>query len=180
MMAKTQGGGARVDKRKLSWRDIVLLLAGVAWWTSLAGQLAWDLLGALVSLDRDVGLRPEESWVDVAACVWQAVRYKEVERSCFTWSTYHARVALVFGIASCWWNNKLRTKLREPSGRLMGLGEHLRLQAAVLVVRATSVWMLHEPEGAKLSLAMFQAAHLFMVVFMLLVRSHIPASLIRY
>ncbi|KAJ9642378.1 hypothetical protein H2199_004758 [Coniosporium tulheliwenetii] len=168
MMAKTQGGGTRSGKGKLTWRDVVLLLAGVAWWTSLAGQLAWDLLGALVSLDRDVGLRPEDSWVDVAACVWQAVRYKEVERSCFAWSTYHAGVALALGVVSCWWNNKLRAKLQEPSGRLGGLSEHLRLQAVVLIVRAASIWMLHEPEDVSLSLAVFRAAHLFMVVFMVM------------
>jgi hypothetical protein len=53
---------------------------------------------------------------------------------------------------------------------MVGLGGHLKLQLVTLAVRAASLWYLQEPGTMLMALHVFKAGHMFMVVFILLVR----------
>ena len=75
----------------------------------------------------------------------------------------------MLGIFSFWWNNKLNEKVKGSGGRMVGLSAHLKFQMVVLAVRAASIWCLQEVGTMKLALQVFRAAHLFMIIFTIIV-----------
>lgn len=93
---------------------------------------------------------------------------------------YLAKNALVLGMATVWWNNKLMEKLRTSGYRMKGLNEFYKLQFVALALRALALWVLRDASLFGLNHATLHAGHAFMLLFIFLVspESTLPSTLV--
>lgn len=147
--------------RRWGWKEWLVVVARYAWWASIAGQVFVDVAGlAKTWVGYEVDLEDE---ISLLGCLLkeggslECVYYLPVNQV--------AEKALILGIATFWWNNKLFQKLHTPACRLVGLSEHIRLQLLVLVVRAALLWS----GSFQLSTSASQAVHSGMLAFIFFV-----------
>lgn len=169
MMDMSKAGRVARHARNRNWRSILVFAGAIGYWGSVAGQLTWDMMGAL---DTDnSGLMVEDyllsqSW---ASYIQQALQERQVPRHCSTDFAPYAGLSLVAGILSLWWNPKLRLKVEGRGGRFAGLGEYYQIQLIVTVVRCAFWAVLKDPSSSGLQPNMPPALHLFMIFFTVLV-----------
>lgn len=150
--------------RSWSWRDLLILMGGLAWWVSVLSQVAWDISALLEGSNREDGLRSEDPATTLGTCISHAARGYRIPSSCLALITPRPEAALVLGFGSIWWNNKLRQKLHGRSGRLVGLGSYMQFQALVLAIRAASWWISRDSSKASLSLEVDRLLHMVMLL----------------
>ncbi|KAI9828561.1 MAG: hypothetical protein M1819_006553 [Sarea resinae] len=165
MIDRTRAAEGRRTSRDWDWRALVVLLGAVGWWSSLAGQLVWNIIGATRRIEVEDGLRADDEPLPLGACVRQLVRFRETEQGCVTSGFSIARTALLLGLLSFWWNNSLEEKVRGTGGRMMRLSEYYKLQGVVMAVRVLGWWALQNSATIGLSATAVKAAHLFMLAF---------------
>ncbi|EKG21298.1 hypothetical protein MPH_01290 [Macrophomina phaseolina MS6] len=152
-----------------TWQSILIYWAGWFWWISAAIHFSWSMLGAHAVKGRLGAGRDEmEQALNVATCARQAWRYGEVQADCMTAFSGEMCFALAAMVATFWWNNKLHAKVKGwTGGRLLGLKDHLYVQAVMLVLRAGSYWMLQNPATSRLHMQAYRGAHVFMAFSLL-------------
>ncbi|KAL5048795.1 hypothetical protein BDW71DRAFT_176561 [Aspergillus fruticulosus] len=168
MMDRSKAGKAARKARQWNWRSLLVFAGAVCYWTSIAGQLAWDMTSALPA---DEPLRDLDSF---------SVSHKMVSRIRQALQMLHsptygpvdlvpyAGLSLVAGILSLWYNPKLRLKVEGRGGRFLGLGEYYKVQLIVMVVRCAFWAVLRDPSSSGLDATLPPALHLFMIFFTVL------------
>lgn len=148
----------------------MLVSAGaLSFWASIAGQLAWNVMGAM-----DMGKQAEDVEVDlsfslVPLCFDQVLKRQTVLNECPLVLAPYAGFALFLGILSIWWNPKLRDKVEGRGGRLTGMGEYYKVQIVVLAVRFVAWACLQDPSITGLNPGLAPAIHAFMGAFTIIV-----------
>lgn len=169
MMERSKSGRAAKKARNRNWRSLLVFAGAVCYWGSVAGQIAWNLMGALdgerVALDEKHSL----SISSFVSCTKQAIGTRKVGSHCSSGLACYAGLALVLGILSLWWNPRLRLKLEGRSGRFVGLGEYYKVQLIVMVVRSVAWAVLKDPSTSGMQPTLPPALHAFMMAFTILV-----------
>ena len=126
-------------RRHWTWKEYLVSIAGYAWMVSVAGQLFWNAtemakggLGYAVDLEHGKTLR---------SCMAERPQH-QTECLAYLPANEVARISLLLGLLSFWWNNRLFEKLHTPRARLVGLGDHIVRQLILLGVRAAAwLWL---------------------------------------
>ncbi|KAI9758824.1 MAG: hypothetical protein M1835_000527, partial [Candelina submexicana] len=168
MMEKTRGSTSRFDLSRWGWRDAVVLVGALAWWASSVGQVLWNVMGATIRLDDTDGLHAEDTEVKIRACLDQLLQRLATEKSCVSEITPVARICLLLGMVSIWWNNRLSEKVRGTGGRMVGLSEYYKLQIVVLATRVVAWWALQNAGRIGMSPVALKGAHGFMLTFIII------------
>lgn len=169
MMERTREIKEQKGLGSWGWRDAMVMAGSLGWWTSLAGQAAWNVMGAMVKPDYEDGLRAEETEATLSICSHQYMQFRVMTSECAALAAPIAGLALVLGVVSIWWNNRLSEKARLPGCRMVGLKDYYKLQVLVLMARIGAWVFLKDGYAAGLSLPALRAAHLFMLVFIAIV-----------
>lgn len=151
------------------WRNAVVMAGSLGWWSSLAGQAVWNIMGAMVNFDDEDGLRAEESGATLSTCLHQYTQVKVVTSECAAIAAPIAGLALILGVVSIWWNNRLSDKWRLRGCRLVGLKDYYKLQVVVLMARIAAWVILKDDHAAGLTLTARRAVHIFMLAFITIV-----------
>lgn len=170
MMERTREIKGRTRLIEVGWRNIVVTAGACGWWASLAGQAIWNIIGATGGVQREDGLRSEETAITLSSCVHQCLRHGTVDTGCAEWTTSIAGPALLLGTMSIWWNNRLKVRVGGSGYRLVGLNEYYKLQVVILVARFCSLAMLQHGTITDPSSTASRAAHIFMLIFLVIVR----------
>ncbi|KAL2828711.1 Ima1 N-terminal domain-containing protein [Aspergillus cavernicola] len=168
VMDKSKAGKAARRARRWNWRSLLVLVGALCYWTSILGQLAWDLASALiveVPLQNPEDLPPSPF---VTSCFQQTFQTRRIPSYCLVDLVPYAGLALVAGILSLWWNPKLRLKVEGRGGRFLGLGEYYKVQLIVMVVRCAFWAVFRDPSSSGLDATLLPALHSFMILFTLL------------
>lgn len=174
MVDRTRAGEIRHNKGKGgTWRRFAVGVVGVAWWSSILIQVLWHLLGAIQESiqEEDIELR-EGFAASIAAallCIVEALQNQRIDRNCIRWTAAPVGATIWLGLAVAWWNNKLARKLGAPQSRLVGWGDHFKLQVVILGTRAVAWWLLKSHELAHMSGTVYRAAHAYLAFFLIVV-----------
>lgn len=164
MMERTRGFG--IQYRDRSWGSPLVALGGVGWFLSLVGQILWDGLSLLNSMEEHHGLRYAQNFASGPVCLQQFMRGSGSVLDC-TESLYSAAgLALLLGFLSSWWNPMLHEALRRKGGRAVGTAAFYQLQGMLLIARCLTWWYL---PGFELDAQKSKAAHLSLLVFAVVV-----------
>ncbi|EGE85558.1 hypothetical protein BDBG_02573 [Blastomyces gilchristii SLH14081] len=147
-----------------SWRSMLVAAGAVCFWVSVAGQLAWNLMGAMAAGKTSQNLESDVSLSLVPFCFNRIWKRQPLFEECSSALTPFAGVALFLGMLSVWWNPKLRHKVEGKSGRLTGMGEYYKAQLIVLVVRFVAWACLQDPSITGLNPKLPPAIHGFMSI----------------
>jgi len=151
---------------------IVLRIAGLGWATSAAAQVCWHAMSAMSvpqawSLDE----YQESLYIDnltAQQCAQQLMNEKRLHKACVmplsSWMPY----VLLLALCTVWWNNKSRYVLWRRNVVSGGLKELYVLQGTALLGRVFS-WYFLSSETPRLAGDVLKAAHVFMVLFIVLV-----------
>lgn len=171
VMARSKAQRTANHRLNRNWRSWLVLLGAVAYWASVVGQLAWDIMGTLDVSDSEPLKDPDYSWSasSIFSCVFNSLRTRRVPSHCSADSASLAGLSLVTGLLSLWWNPKLRLKVEGRRGRLAGLGDYYKVQLIVMVARCVFWAVLRDPSSSGLEENLPPTLHLFMIGFTLLV-----------
>ncbi|KAK6838183.1 hypothetical protein RU639_000871 [Aspergillus parasiticus] len=165
MMDRSKAGRAARHARKWNWRSLLLYAGAMTYWASVAGQLSWNLVGALATdellRDPDDLLTP----ASIVTCVQQTLETRRMPSYCFVDLSPYAGLSLVAGILSAWYNPKLRFKVEGRAGRFVSLGEYYQVQLIVMVVRCVFWALLRDPSSSGLQSHLPPTLHTFMFIF---------------
>lgn len=148
---------------------MIVFAGAVCFWASVAGQLAWNLMGTMVAGNAPQNLESDLSLRLVPFCVDRLWKHQPLFRECSSVLTPVAGLALSLAILSIWWNPKLRLKVNGRGGRLTGLGEYYKAQIVVLVIRFVAWACLQDPSITGLNPKIAPAIHGFMGIFTVIV-----------
>lgn len=169
MMDRSRAGRAASHARKRNWRSWLVFVGAIASWCSVAGQLAWDFMGALDAAeplqDSDDSLRTPS----ILSCASHALWTRRVPTHCSTDLAPLAGLSLLAGLLSLWWNPKLQFKVEGRPGRFVGLGDYYKVQLIVVVARCAFWAVLRDPSSSGLRETVPPTLHLFMILFTALV-----------
>lgn len=171
-MERSKASRAARKARNRNWRSILVLIGAIGHWASVAGQLAWNFVGAveadgLVSSDEDSPF----SLSSLLSHIRQSIITRQLESHLSSDLAPYAGVALILGILSLWWNPKLRLKVEGRSGRFVGLGQYYQFQLIVLVTRSVLWALLKDPATSGMKPSLPPTLHIFMMVFTIMVSS---------
>ncbi|KMU88616.1 hypothetical protein CIHG_06554 [Coccidioides immitis H538.4] len=170
MMEQSRDGRAVRNQRKWRWRSLFVSTGAVAFWTSIAGQLSWNIMGYIA----DITLQAEDqqpaqlSKALLGSCLDEGRLHRRVQSECALALQPYAGLALVLGVLSLWWNPKLRYKVDGRSGRISGAREYYRIQIVTLVVRFVAWTALQDTSITALNPKLTPAIHTFMAFFTLI------------
>ena len=141
---RSKAGRAARHSRTWNWRSLLVFAGAVGYWTSIAGQLSWDAWSALAAEETR---RPKavSGSSTVFAWIQQIAQDQLVPSHHAVDLAPYARLSLVAGILTLWYNPKLRLKVDGRGGRFVGLGEYYKVQLIVMVVRCVFWAMLRDP-----------------------------------
>ncbi|OJD27358.1 hypothetical protein ACJ73_01242 [Blastomyces percursus] len=148
-----------------SWRSMLVAAGAVCFWVSVAGQLAWSLMGAMAAGKTSQSLESNVSLSLVPFCFNRIWKLQPLFEECSSALTPFAGVALFLGMLSIWWNPKLRHKVEGKGGRLTRMGEYYKAQLIVLVIRFVAWACLQDPSITGLNPKLPPAVHGFMTIF---------------
>ncbi|QSS51409.1 DUF2349 superfamily domain-containing protein [Histoplasma capsulatum var. duboisii H88] len=165
MMEKSRASRHTRQANRWSWRSMIVFAGAVCFWASVAGQLAWNLMGTMVAGNAPQNLESDLSLRLVPFCVDRLWKHQPLFGECSSVLTPVAALALSLAILSIWWNPKLRLKVDGRGGRLTGLGEYYKAQIVVLVIRFVAWACLQDPSITGLNPKIAPAIHGFMGIF---------------
>jgi hypothetical protein len=168
-MQKTKNGGLKSSSHGWDWREVVLWLGGLGWWTSILLQLAWNTIGLCVE-SRSTGLASNSGSSSIFYCVEKSFEKSSLDDTCSTMLSSWTGHALLVGLLTMWWNGRLRDRVRGSGGKLVGLSDYYKLQAIILSARASAWWIL-TTRTTRLSPSATRMVHGFFLAFGILVRS---------
>lgn len=153
-----------------TWKRVALFIGAVGWYTSIAGQILWDLGGALTieGDEREDGLRDDAS-PSMSTCLAQSWISGRATFACSHQLDVVAGLALGLGFLSIWWNPRFKERLERGSGRILGLTEYYKLQFLFLVLRFGSYAALTRSPTYDFDAGTRRAMHSFMIMFTMIV-----------
>ena len=158
--------GPSVASYRRTWRDIVVVLGGAAWWLAVFLQVLWSALGAQLQ-HQEAALGGDDSASHPpSTCLTEAFSFRRPSFECWV---LLQQVVVALTAASFWWNNKLLDKFHGPRGRMTGLGQNLQIQFIVFTARLVALFYLQDPSTLGLEPQPFRAVHGFIVMFTLIV-----------
>ncbi|WEW55425.1 hypothetical protein PRK78_000856 [Emydomyces testavorans] len=171
MMEQSRGGRAVRSKRKWMWRRVFVSTGAVAFWTSVAGQISWNLVGFVVDI---APLAENQRHIQLSksllrSCWDQGVKYGRIPSECALALQPYTGLSLVLGVISLWWNPKLRYKVDGRCGGISGVREYYRIQLITLVVRFIAWTVLQDSSITGLNPRLSPAIHAFMGLFTVVV-----------
>ncbi|OOQ83968.1 hypothetical protein PEBR_32190 [Penicillium brasilianum] len=169
MMDRSRASKTLRQARDRSWQSLLVYAGAFGYWTSVGGQLAWDVMSILTSpdpsFDPDMSLDTPAS---VLSCVSQTAQIGRLPSECSFDLASTAGFALIAGLLSIWWNPKLRMKVEGRTGRFAGFAEYYQAQLITLVARCVFWELLKNPSASALGPSLPPALHIFMIAFTLL------------
>jgi len=156
---------------------IVLRIAGLGWAASAAAQACWHAMSAMSvpqawSMDEYQESLYNENPTS-QQCAQQLLNEKRLHKACVmplsTWMPY----VLLLALCTVWWNNKLRYVLWRRNVVSGGLKELYVLQGTTFLGRVLS-WYYLSSDTPHLAGDVLKAAHVFMVLLIVLVCAAIP------
>lgn len=177
MMDQSRANREARQVRNRSWRSLLLYAGALAYWASIAGQIAWDLISAMTLYQTSGSLDGSPIYTEpsmapaFSQCTKQTLSMWRIPSDCVIDLAPAAGVALIAGALSLWWNPKLRLKIDGMPGKFKGLAEYYQAQLIVLVVRCVFWAVLKDPSASGLDPSMSPALHGLMMAFTLLVRA---------
>ncbi|EEP77083.1 predicted protein [Uncinocarpus reesii 1704] len=169
MMERSRGGRTVRNKRKWRWRSLLVSTGAVAFWASVAGQLAWDIIGFMadttVATENQQRIQLSKSLL--RSCLKEGQKHGVMPIQCALALQPYAGLALILGVLSLWWNPKLRHKVEGRSGRISGAREYYRIQIVVLVVRFVAWTVLQDASITGLNPKLVPAVHSFMAILII-------------
>jgi hypothetical protein len=165
MMERSRNGDR--NYHRWTWTRLAFSAGALGWYTSIAGQLMWNLIGALAS-QRDEG---KDGLIDDTTSKLTSLGRSWISgQACSQQLDALARLALGLGLVSIWWNPRFKERLDRGSGRLLGLMEYYKLQFIFLIIRFGSYTAItrsivnnSEETGTR------KAIHFFMIMFTMIV-----------
>ena len=133
MMERTRGGSTLRGGSGL--KGFLVFIGGTAWFMSVAGQVAWDVLALTSPEQEHDGLIDEAESSLGSDCLHQIMRGSALPSGCTSLLNPVGRVALFLGLLSFWWNPRLQERFSRTGGRMVGRKEYYKLQAILLVAR---------------------------------------------
>ena len=168
MMEKSRG--ASRSQSRWDWRRFVVLMGAIMWWTSLAGQMQWNLIGAVATGSELDGLREFNASTSLPDCLWQSLQTGEAKHECVELAGSLTGLAVILGLLSIWWNPCLSAKIKGKGGRMVGLSAFYNFQAVGNGLRLVQWYLLGHSTDLRLNGQITKALHAFMLVFNTLVR----------
>lgn len=155
---------------------MLLLVGALAYWASIAGQLAWDLISVATVSQISPNFnylpdteQPQPAPNSITSCITQSIRLQRIPSGCSPDLAPTAGLALIAGALSLWWNPKLRMKIDGMPGKFRGLAEYYQAQLIVMVVRCVFWAVVKDPSTSGLEPKLIPAFHALMMVFTILV-----------
>ncbi|CRL27171.1 Protein of unknown function DUF2349 [Penicillium camemberti] len=175
MMDQSRANRESRQARNRSWRSLLLLVGALAYWASIAGQLAWNLISVatLYQIAPNFDYLPDSEQPpatpnSITSCVNQSIRLQRIPSECSPDLAPTAGLALIAGALSLWWNPKLRMKIDGMPGKFRGLAEYYQAQLIVMVVRCVFWAVVKDPSTSGLEPKLIPAFHALMMVFTIL------------
>lgn len=169
MMDRSRASKTLRQARDRSWQSLLVYAGAFGYWTSVGGQLTWDVTSILTSsgpsFDPDLS---SDIPVSVLSCVSQTAQMGRLPSECSIDLSSTAGLALIAGLLSIWWNPKLRMKVEGRTGRFAGFAEYYQAQLITLVARCVFWELLKDPSASALGPSLPPALHTFMIAFTLL------------
>ncbi|KGO76832.1 Protein of unknown function DUF2349 [Penicillium italicum] len=172
MMDQSRANRESRQARNRSWRSLLLLVGALAYWASIAGQLAWNLISVatLSQTSPNFVFLPDTEPLPMApnsviSCVNQSIRLRQIPSECSPDLAPTAGLALIAGAISLWWNPKLRMKIDGMPGKFRGLAEYYQAQLIVMVVRCVFWAVVKDPSASGLDPKLVPAFHALMMGF---------------
>ncbi|KAJ5550621.1 hypothetical protein N7535_001434 [Penicillium sp. DV-2018c] len=176
MMDRTRAERESRKARYRSWRGLLLVAGSLAYWASIAGQLAWNFISLITlspagqgfdvdSLTTEQAPGPPDS---VVSCINHFIRMRRLASVCSPDLAPTAGLALVAGVLSLWWNPKLRMKIDGMPGKFQGLAEYYEAQLIVIVARCVFWAVLKDPSASGVRPSLLPALHGSMMIFIIL------------
>ena len=176
MMDQSRASKSARRARRRSWQSVLVYIGAFGYWSSIIGQLAWDVMSALpVDFPLNDPYTPSKAPVSSALCASHAIKTRRLPGDCTVDLGHSAGLALLAGSLSLWWNPQIRTKIDGRGGRFTGLGEYYQVQLIALVARCVFWALLKDPSASGLEPQLPPALHVFMIVFTILVSEIFPA-----
>ena len=170
MMDQSRASKTARRERQRSWQSLLVYVGALCYWTSVFGQLAWDLMSALpVIYPLSASSLSLDFSASLASCLWHTVKFRYLPGDCAVDLAPSAGFALLAGSLSLWWNPRIREKLEGKGGRFTGIGEYYQVQLIALVVRYVFWALLKDPAASGLEPRLPPALHMFMIIFTVLV-----------
>lgn len=168
------------DYHRWTWKRLAVSTGAIGWYTSLAGQVLWDLGGALAN-EREDGLRDDDASSSILPCLARSWISRQPTVACYQQFDALAGLALGLGFLSIWWNPRFKEKLDRGGGRILGLSEYYKIQMIFLVIRCVS-WAVFTRSLYDLDASTRRAMHSFLIMFSMIVciPSHSTQELILY
>ena len=168
-MERTRGGRSSRKVRSWNWRSLLVYIGALAFWVSVSGQLAWNIMGSLVADNSTWKPAEKLSLPLIQACIGSALEQRRMNAECYSALVTFARHSLFLGSLSLWWNPRLRHKVEGKAGRLTGMSEYYKIQIVVLVVRFVTWACSQDPSIIGLNSSLSQAIHIFTGMFTIIV-----------
>jgi hypothetical protein len=170
MMELSRAVRAARKARNWNWRSLLVFAGAVGYWGSVAGQLSWNLMGAMKSQEA-VSDQREPVSSPLLSCIRQAIETQRVETHCSSDLVPYAGLALALSIITLWWNPKLRLKVEGRNGRFAGLGEYYKLQMILIVMRFAAWALLRDPTASSIPSSLLPVLHVVVAAFTIVVGS---------
>lgn len=162
IMERSKASRASKKARNRNWRSLLFYAGAIGFWASVAGQLSWNVIGALESASFiSNGDSRSRFWYDVS-CISD-----ELKRNGYSCTDLapNAGVALILALVSFWWFPTLRLKIDGMSGRFVGLLRYYQFQLVVLVTRILMWQLLKDPDASSMKPSLPPTLHAFMIFF---------------
>ncbi|EEH21921.1 hypothetical protein PABG_04132 [Paracoccidioides brasiliensis Pb03] len=165
MMEKSRNGRSTRRYHGWSWRSLLISAGAMCFRASVAGQLVWNLMGAMVAGNITQNTESDLSLSLLPLCFGRIWKHQSAFEECSSVLTPYAGLSLILGILSIWWNPKLKHKVEGRGGRLTGIGEYYKVQIIVLVVRFVAWACLEDPSITGINPKLGPGIHAFMGIF---------------
>ncbi|KAM5467846.1 hypothetical protein MauCBS54593_005124 [Microsporum audouinii] len=170
MMERSKGKSSKQKRHMWKWKSLLVSTGAFAFWSSVAGQLVWDVVAFASSAHQlqDTGMASLLMSSIARQCVTSVMQNRGVPGECAAFLAPYAGLSLILGAFSLWWNPKLRLKVEGHHGRLIGLQEYYRIQIVTLMVRFMAWAGLQDPAITGLHPQLNPSIHAFVAIFTLI------------
>ncbi|KAL9041229.1 MAG: hypothetical protein Q9214_004178, partial [Letrouitia sp. 1 TL-2023] len=166
MMDRTRSANPR--RSSWGWKHFAVVIGTLGWAGSAAGQLFWNILGALSGTEQELGLVNEDELQSMSHCIWQIFEIKEVAPQCLAAFDFVATLSMATGLLCLWWHPWLWYKLSGKFGRLTGLTDYYKFHVMFLAFRFVAWKALGKHSPFHLEGPTLRAGHALMAVLTLL------------
>ena len=160
MMDKTRG--RRIPHKGSSWKSFAILLGGLLWAASWAGQALWNGVSLRISVTEYEGLVDEDIKSSASSCVQQAINGLQIAPHCTELVDWVARLALLLGFLTIWWNPKLKEWHTRRGAQMNGKEAYYFSQSLLLVARCGLYMYLSRTSKSGMVLQRIHAASFFL------------------